>query len=125
MIGCDLLAQATGSITTSWSSIKTTLTEQVEVSILLGGGLSLAGFLRVYVTNGSLLNAFAISLSLLSIVVASVLLGSGLPFVLARAGVDPANAGTSIQVLMDILGVVITCATCQAVLVQFAGGIAG
>jgi len=125
VIGCDLLAQATGSITTSWSSIKTTLTEQVEVSILLGGGLSLAGFLRVYVTNGSLLNAFAISLSLLSIVVASVLLGSGLPFVLARAGVDPANAGTSIQVLMDILGVVITCATCQAVLVQFAGGIAG
>lgn len=88
--------------------------------MLLGGGLSAAGFVRVYVTNGSLLNAFAISVSLLAIVFASVLLGTGLPFALARGGVDPAHAGTSIQVLMDIMGVLITCVTCQAVLVQFA-----
>lgn len=74
------------------------MTEQLEVAMLLGGGLSAAGFVRVYVTNGSLLNAFAISVSLLAIVFASVLLGTGLPFVLARGGVDPAHAGTSIQV---------------------------
>ncbi|KAF8065428.1 MgtE [Scenedesmus sp. PABB004] len=116
---------ATGSITTSWASIRATLTEQVEVSLLLGGGLSAAGFARVYVTTQSLVNAAAISLSLLAIVIASVLLGSALPFVLARAGVDPANAGTSIQVLMDIIGVAITCATCQAVLVQYAGSLGG
>lgn len=66
--------------------------------MLLGAGLSAAGFARVYITNGSLLNAFAISSALLSIVFASVLLGTGLPFLLARAGVDPAHAGTSIQV---------------------------
>eukprot|EP00983_Pelagomonas_calceolata_P017632 553449-Pelagomonas_calceolata.AAC.2 len=40
-------------------------------------------------------------------------------------GIDPANAGTSIQVLMDILGVAITCVCCQLVLVQFAGGLPG
>lgn len=111
---------ATGSITTSWKSIQATMTEQLEVALLLGGGLSAAGFARVYITNGSLLNATAISVSLLAIVTASVLLGTGLPFALARGGVDPAHAGTSIQVLMDILGVLITCVTCQAVLVQFA-----
>jgi hypothetical protein len=74
------------------------MTEQLEVAMLLGGGLSAAGFVRVYVTNGSLLNAFAISVSLLAIVFASVLFGTGLPFALARGGVDPAHAGTSIQV---------------------------
>lgn len=74
------------------------MTEQLEVALLLGGGLSAAGFVRVYVTNGSLVNALAISVSLLAIVTASVLLGTGLPFALARGGVDPAHAGTSIQV---------------------------
>lgn len=49
---------------------------------------------------------------------------AGLPFVLARAGVDPANAGTSIQVVMDITGVLITCATCHLVLDQLAQGLA-
>ncbi|KAF6248339.1 hypothetical protein COO60DRAFT_1289482 [Scenedesmus sp. NREL 46B-D3] len=111
---------ATGSITTSWNSIKTTMTEQLEVALLLGGGLAAAGFVRVYLTNGSLLNSYAISVSLMAIVMASVILGSGLPFCLARIGVDPAHAGTSIQVLMDILGVAITCGTCQFVLVQYA-----
>eukprot|EP00878_Enallax_costatus_P005776 GHUV01006055.1.p1 GENE.GHUV01006055.1~~GHUV01006055.1.p1 ORF type:complete len:300 (+),score=76.53 GHUV01006055.1:133-1032(+) len=114
---------ATGSITTSWKSMKATVIEQLEVALLLGGGLAAAGFVRVYVTNGSLLNASAISLSLLAIVTASVLLGTGLPFALARLGLDPANAGTSIQVVMDILGVGITCVTCQAVLVQYAGSL--
>ena len=75
------------------------MTEQLEVALLLGGGLSAAGFVRVYLTNGSLLNAFAISVSLLAIVTASVLLGTGLPFALARGGVDPAHAGTSICLL--------------------------
>jgi Mg/Co/Ni transporter MgtE len=81
-------------------SLQATMTEQLEVALLLGGGLSAAGFVRVYLTNGSLLNAFAISVSLLAIVTASVLLGTGLPFALARGGVDPAHAGTSIQVIM-------------------------
>lgn len=37
----------------------------------------------------------------------SVLLGTGLPFLLARGGVDPANAGTSIQAR------VLWCSQCQ------------
>lgn len=99
------------------------MVDQCAVGAVLGTGLSVAGFARVYITNGDLTNALAISLSLLSIVMTSVLLGTGLPFLLARLGVDPANAGTSIQVVMDILGVAITCVTCQGVLVQFASSI--
>lgn len=50
------------------------------------------------------------------IVMTSVLAGAALPFGLARAGLDPANAGTTIQVLMDVTGVVITCVTCKLIL---------
>lgn len=60
--------------------------------------VAVGGFLRVYITDGSLENSFAISLSLFLIVLASVLTGTMLPFGLAKAGVDPANAGTSVQV---------------------------
>ena len=56
------------------------------------------GFVRVYLTNGSLINSSAISISLFAIVMTSVLTGTALPFGLAKLGVDPANAGTSIQV---------------------------
>ncbi|KIZ06642.1 Magnesium transporter mgtE [Monoraphidium neglectum] len=111
---------ATGALDTSDACIRATLLEQAVVGILLGGALSAAGFARVYLTNGSLANSTAIGLSVLGIVASSCLLGSGLPFVLARAGVDPANAGTSIQVLMDVLGVGITCVTCDIVLTQLA-----
>jgi Mg/Co/Ni transporter MgtE len=97
-----------------------TLADQAAVGALLGAGLAAAGFLRVYLTNGDVTNAFAISLSLLCIVMTSVVLGTVLPFCLAEVGVDPANAGTSIQVVMDILGVIITCVLCHLVLVQFA-----
>ena len=54
--------------------------------------------MRVYLTNGSLLNSAAISLSLFTIVMTSVLTGTALPFALAKSGVDPANGGTVIQV---------------------------
>ncbi|GBF90066.1 magnesium transporter [Raphidocelis subcapitata] len=112
---------ATGALDTSDACIRATLAEQAAVGVLLGGALSAAGFARVFLTNGSLANSSAIGLSVLGIVSSSCLLGSGLPFMLARAGVDPANAGTSIQVVMDVLGVAITCATCDLVLGQLAG----
>ena len=52
----------------------------------------------MYITDGSFENSCAISLSLFLIVMTSVLTGTLLPFGLAKIGVDPANAGTSVQV---------------------------
>eukprot|EP00894_Picocystis_sp_ML_P005292 jgi/Pico_ML_1/55809/g1445.t1 len=63
-------------------------------------------------------DSLAISLSLFSIVITSVLAGTSLPFALAKAGVDPANAGTTIQVIMDVTGVLITCIICSLILDQ-------
>ena len=84
-----------------------------------------AGFVRVYLTSGSTTNSAAIAASLFFIVLSSVLVGSALPFGLARLGVDPANAGTSVQVIMDVLGCAVTCVTCQFVLGQLAGAVGG
>jgi Mg/Co/Ni transporter MgtE len=91
---------ATGKIDNSMESVRKSMTQQVLVGLLLGSALSAGGFVRVYLTNGDL-------------VLVSVILGSGLPFALSKVGVDPANAGTSIQVVMDVLGVAITCVTCD------------
>ncbi len=85
---------ATGAITATSESFTSTMKEQAAVGLILGAGLSCAGFVRVYITNGDVVNASAISVSLLMIVVASVLLGAGLPFTLARAGVVSAGEGS-------------------------------
>ena len=63
-----------------------------------------AGFARVFITDGSLMNSFAISTALFLIVIISVITGTALPFGLAMLGFDPANAGTTIQVRLRILG---------------------
>jgi len=107
---------ATGNIKATWSSLVSVLRQQVIVALILATSLSAAGWLRVYVTNGDARNSSAIALSLFLIVCTSVMVGTLLPFGLAKAGLDPANAGTSIQVLMDVLGVLITCVCCHYVL---------
>ena len=40
--------------------------------------------------------------------VSSICLGAVLPLFLQKLGVDPAHSSTTIQVIMDILGVVLT-----------------
>jgi Mg/Co/Ni transporter MgtE len=97
--------------------------QQLVVGLLLGTSLGGAGYLRVYLTNGDTTNALAVSLSLFLIVITSTTLGSTLPFVLNRYNIDPANAGTSIQVVMDILGVTITCFTCNIVFQQLSSSL--
>ncbi|KAG7669462.1 hypothetical protein Ndes2526B_g05794 [Nannochloris sp. 'desiccata'] len=114
---------ATGTMQATGDSMRKVLQQQAAVALMLGTGLSAAGWLRVYLTNGNALNSTAISMSLFLIVVTSVLLGAALPFGLAKAGVDPANAGTTIQVLMDCAGVLITCVCCHYVLDTFAASL--
>lgn len=63
---------------------------------------AVGGLVRVYVTHGVLRDAAAIAASLFLIVLSSILLGTALPFALAKSGIDPAHAGSSIQVEMVI-----------------------
>lgn len=130
---------ATGFYKVSREDFSRVMAKQAAVGLLLGLGLSGGGFLRVMLTgwfsgpvlhlprgtperpssllaaDGDPVNAFAISISLFFIVMSSVMVGAALPFGLARLGIDPANAGTSIQVIMDVSGVMITCASCLAI----------
>lgn len=115
---------ATGTIKSNNTSMARVFKQQSLVGLLLGAGLSMGGFLRVYITNGSLANSAAIATSLFLIVMTSVVTGTLLPFGLTRVGIDPANAGTSVQVVMDILGVLITCVTCNLMLNQLSQGLA-
>jgi len=64
----------------------------------------------------SLSETFAICLSLIFIVFVSIILGSTLPLFLQFIKLDPAHSSTSIQVIMDILGVLMTCGIAMAVL---------
>ena len=47
------------------------------------------------------------------------MVGAGLPILLHYNGVDAAHAGPAIQVLMDIVGVTITCLICASLFSYF------
>ena len=133
---------ATGEMDATRQCAARVVWQQARVGALLASALALGGFLRVMLTGlsgndagaaesaaaaaaasaaadtaagSSVTAALAISLSLFAIVTTSTVAGTALPFALNWAGQDPANAGTTIQVCMDILGVVITCVVCSAV----------
>lgn len=68
------------------------------------------GFVRCLLfSHNSLQETAAIIASLAVIVFVSIVFGAILPFLLLYIGFDPAHASTTIQVVMDILGVLITC----------------
>ena len=107
---------ATGEVTSDASERTTTIvSDEVRRALALALILVVAGFVRVIAFNASLEDALAISASLFIIVSTSVVLGTILPLLLSAARVDAANASTTIQVIMDVLGVLITCTVAQAV----------
>lgn len=76
----------------------------------LGIILGVLTFVRVYAFKHLFLESIVVSVSVALIVMLSVLLGSGVPVVLRRMGIDPAfSAGPFLATLMDILGILIYC----------------
>jgi Mg/Co/Ni transporter MgtE len=76
----------------------------LALSLILG----VAGCVRAAVFAVPFLETMAITSSLFMIVVISVVAGALLPLGMNLAGIDPAHSSTTIQVIMDITGVVIT-----------------
>ena len=70
--------------------------------------LSAAGFFRAVIFRTPLPETIAITSALALIVFSSICLGAILPLFLKKLDVDPAHSSTTIQVVMDILGVVLT-----------------
>ena len=80
--------------------------------------VAMVGFLRTILFHSitPLAEAIAITVALYMIVFTSVCFGAILPFILQRLRVDPAHSSTSIQVIMDILGVYLTVAVTSLLL---------
>lgn len=74
------------------------------LSLILGT----AGCIRAAIFMTPFLETVAITASLFMIVIISIVLGAMLPLGMRKAGIDPAHSSTTIQVIMDILGVSIT-----------------
>jgi len=97
---------ATGAITTSncLKVLRREFTMGMALSLLLG----CAGLIRAKVFLIPWMASIVITLCLFMIVLISVIVGATLPLCMQCVGIDPAHSSTSIQVIMDITGVLIT-----------------
>mmetsp|Transcript_10882 Transcript_10882/g.22345 ORF Transcript_10882/g.22345 Transcript_10882/m.22345 type:complete len:298 (-) Transcript_10882:93-986(-) len=84
------------------------LRKELTTAFYLSLLLSIAGFARAVLFKVPGAETLAITISLFSIVFFSIVFGATLPLLLKSLGTDPAHSSTSIQVIMDILGVVFT-----------------
>eukprot|EP01038_Epipyxis_sp_PR26KG_P011536 gene11536-15452_t len=92
------------------NSRKQFVMREIIMACALSGILAIFGFVRVTVfSTVTLAEAIAITIALVSIVLISIILGASLPILFQLIGLDPANTSTTIQVIMDIAGVLITC----------------
>ena len=81
--------------------------------------IAVIGFCRVYFLYGTdnlFWSTMAITTSLFSIVISSIIIGCSLPFFLGFIGFDREHAAPIIQVMMDIIGVFITCSICTVMI---------
>mmetsp|Transcript_15791 Transcript_15791/g.34188 ORF Transcript_15791/g.34188 Transcript_15791/m.34188 type:complete len:466 (+) Transcript_15791:61-1458(+) len=84
------------------------LSRELRMAFALSLILSLAGFMRATLFQTPFPETMAVTLALSMIVFSSICLGAVLPLLLQKVGVDPAHSSTTIQVIMDILGVLLT-----------------
>lgn len=96
------------------------LKREFLMACAIGITLAVISFIRVIITNPGiehLIETFAISLSIATIVVVSVMLGSIIPLMLKRFKLDPAlSAGPFLATIMDILGILIYCTISKLIL---------
>ncbi|KAL7520231.1 hypothetical protein ACHAWX_004964 [Stephanocyclus meneghinianus] len=84
------------------------LKQEIKMAFGLSGLLGLTGFIRAALFRTPPGETIAVTASLCAIVAISVGIGSTLPLAMKRVGIDPAHSSTTIQVVMDIMGVLIT-----------------
>lgn len=85
-----------------------TVIRELRMAVGLSAVMGVAGAFRVAIFLTPLTETVAITVCLVSVVFISVLLGTLLPLLMNFLNIDPAHSSTTIQVIMDILGVLIT-----------------
>ena len=85
------------------------LTKELHMGFALALLLGVAGLIRGFMSTSSPSETVAIAASCFLIVFISIVFGAVLPLLLYYCKIDPAHSSTTIQVIMDVLGVFITC----------------
>lgn len=83
------------------------LMRELKMACALSLILSFTGFIRALAFTTPFPETLAVTISLFIIVFTSVCLGAILPLILKKLHIDPAHSSTTIQVIMDILGVLL------------------
>jgi len=112
------LATGTVSEKSRWQFLR----REVKMGAAIATILTVVGFVRVAVFKTAFDDTVAVTASLFIITFISVALGAALPLLLDKINVDPAHASTTIQVVMDIMGVLIVCAMSAFVMPLMAAG---
>lgn len=81
---------------------------EIKVAVILSVILAAVGCIRAIFFSTPLPETVAVTVILAVIVFASIIIGVTLPLALNRIGIDPVHSSTTIQVIMDILGVFLT-----------------
>ena len=89
---------------------------ELEMGLTLGIILGIFSFIRMYGMYYFFNDPFtsiggiAVSCALMAVVFFSILLGSTMPFILKRLGIDPAHsAGPILTTVIDVIGVLLYC----------------
>lgn len=99
---------ASGELT--FSNMFRLLRRELFISSVLSSILAVIAFGRSYYAGGSIMECYAISISLGLIVLLASMLGNVIPFVLRKFNIDAAfSAGPLLATFMDILGILIYC----------------
>lgn len=84
------------------------LIREGKMALSLSAFIGLTAFIRAALFRTPAGETIAVTASVCVIVAISVGIGSTLPLGMKKVGIDPAHSSTTIQVIMDILGVLIT-----------------
>jgi magnesium transporter len=87
-------------------NVRDYLLEEMKMAVTMASVLGVAGCIRAAAFLVPVRETIAITTSLWLIVFFSIVMGSLLPLAMKHVRIDPAHSSTTIQVLMDILGVV-------------------
>lgn len=106
---CLIFVKGLAAGTINKSNLNVFFFKEQKNGIVLGLVLSFAGFIRIYLyhlfypSKNFWMEAFVIVISLFWLVYFSSLLGSLLPLIFYKVGIDPTHSGPSIQVMMDMV----------------------
>ncbi|XP_053992772.1 uncharacterized protein LOC128883920 isoform X2 [Hylaeus volcanicus] len=89
----------------------TVILDQCRIGLYLSFILAIITFFRLYIFEHNIPEIIAVSTSMFVITLSSVLIGTLCPILFKQCKIDPAHAGATSQVLMDLVSVCLICLT--------------